>query len=371
MTATSAIPAVLAATTAAVATAGPGADGEPATSDATTTNDLPERMRAVVRTEWGAVDDVVGVKVGPTPTPGDGKVVVAVAAAGIERGSLHLVSGLPYLMRLMGYGVRRPSQPVLGSEVAGHVAAVGPGVTRLAVGDRVFGVASGAFAEYAVADADKLAVLPDDVPFDAAALAAISGATALEAVEDHGQVQPGDHVLVLGASGGVGSAAVQLAKAAGATVTGVASGAKLDAVRELGADHVVDYRTQDPLDTDTRYDVVLDIAGQHPTARLRSVLTDDGTLVFVGGEGGQRVTGGVGRGVRGALLSPFVGHRLVMFISSEDHELLERVADHLVAGDLDPLVDRRIPLDDVPAALVDIEAGRVTGKVAVVVDEDA
>ncbi|MBY5162148.1 NAD(P)-dependent alcohol dehydrogenase [Nitriliruptoria bacterium AS10] len=327
-------------------------------------------MTAVVRTAWGTIDDVVGVKVGPTPTPGDGQVVLEVAAAGIERGSLHLVSGLPYLMRLMGYGIRRPTQPVLGSEVAGRVVALGPGVTRLSLGDRVFGVASGSFAEYAVADADELAHVPDDVASDAAALAAISGATALEAVEDHGRVRPGHHVLVLGASGGVGSAAVQLAKAAGATVTGVASTAKLDAVRALGADHVVDYTTQDPLDTDVRYDVILDIAGQHPTARLRRVLADDGTLVFVGGEGGQRITGGVGRGVRGMLLSPFVSHRLVMFIGSEDHELLARVATHLANGSLVPVVDRRIGLDDVPAAMHDLEAGRVTGKIAIVIDRE-
>lgn len=324
-------------------------------------------MRAVVRARYGPPGEVLSVTDVPTPSIGDGQVMVEVAAAGLDRGVWHLVTGLPYLMRLMGYGVRRPVQPVVGGEVAGRVLAVGADVTRVAPGERVFGIASGAFAQYAVADADKLSRVPDGVAVEHAALAAISGATAVEAVEDHGQVRAGQSVLVVGASGGVGTAAVQVAKAAGATVTGVASTAKLDAVRAIGADHVVDYTAGDPLDTEARYDVVLDIGGRYPVGRLRRVLTRDGTLVFVGGEDGDRVIGGIGRTVRGVLSSPFVSQRLVMFISREHHTVLDRVAAHLAAGTLVPVVDRRVGLDDVPAAIDDLVAGHVTGKVAIVI----
>ncbi len=322
-------------------------------------------MPAVFRERWGAPADVLRVGRRPRPTPAEGQVLVEVAAAGLDRGTEHLVTGLPYLLRLMGYGLARPSSPVIGFEVAGHVTAVGPGVTRLAPGDRVFGIAAGSFAAEAVADEEKLARLPDEVSFVDAAVSAISGATAMEAVEDVAAVRPGQSVLVVGASGGVGLAAVRLAVAAGATVTGVASPAKLDAVRAAGAAAVVDYTTTDPFATDQRFDVVLDVGGRAPVSRLRRVLRRDGTLVFVGGEGGNRLTGGIERAVLGMLLSPFVSQRLAMFISREHHEVLDRVAAHLATGDLVPLVDRRVGLADVPAALADLSAGRVTGKVAV------
>lgn len=358
--------------TSQLTTATPTGDA-PTVADATTAATATSRprdtttMRAVVRERYGEPGEVMSVGDVARPTAGDGQVLVEVDTAGLDRGTWHLVTGLPYLLRLMGYGLRAPNEPVVGAEVAGRVVAVGADVTRVRPGDRVFGVARGAFAEFAVVEVDKVAVLPDEVSFEQGALAAISGATALEAVEDVAEVRAGQSVLVIGASGGVGTAAVQLAVAAGAAVTGVASTAKLDTVRRLGADDVIDYTAGDWLDTDQRWDVVLDVGGRHPVSRLRRLLARDGTLVFVGGEGGDRVIGGMGRTVRGVVLSPFVSQRLSMFISSEHHSILERVAAHLASGALAPVVDRQVGLDGVPSAIDDLVAGHVVGKVAVAV----
>ena len=329
--------------------------------------DAPATMRAVTRDRYGSAA-VLSVSEVDRPTIGAGQVLVEVAAAGVDRGAWHLITGTPLLIRLMGFGLLRPKQPVPGAEVAGRVVQVAADVTRLQPGDRVFGVATGAWAQYAVAEADKLAVTPDGVSDLDAAVAPISGATALEALTDVGQVRAGQSVLVLGASGGVGTWAVQLAKSLGATVTGVASTAKLDLVRSLGADHVVDYTTTDALDTDERYDLVVDIGGRNPVLRLRRVLTATGTLVVVGGEGGGRITGGFGRGMRAVALSAFVSQRLTMFVSSEHHSIIERVGAFLASGDAVPAISATVDLAGVPDAIRDLEAGRVAGKVAVAVD---
>jgi NADPH:quinone reductase-like Zn-dependent oxidoreductase len=251
--------------------------------------------------------------------------------------------------------------------VSGRVVDVGRDVTRFEIGDEVFGIATGSFAEYAAAKESKLVHKPAIVSNPEAGVAAISGITALQGLVDVANVQPDQRVLIIGASGGVGTYAVQIAKALGAEVTGVASGSKLDLVSGLGADHVVDYSTTDYLDGSRRYDVILDIGGLNPLRRLRKALAREGTLVIVGGEGGGRFTGGIGRQLRALLMSPFVSQRLTMFISTESHTHIQRLADFMADGRLTPAVGRTYRLEDVPSAIADLEAGRASGKSVVVV----
>ena len=329
---------------------------------------FPETMRAAVRYRYGG-PDVVTTESVPTPAPGPGEVLIKVRAAGLDRGTWHILTGLPLIAR-PAFGLRRPKQPILGLDVAGTVADLGVGVTEFAIGDEVMGIADGSFAEYAVASIDKVVLRPVTVdPIDAAA-STVSGITAVQALTTVGQVKPGQHVLVLGASGGVGSFAVQLAAATGAPVTGVASAAKLDAVRDLGAEEVIDYRTDDLADHTGRYDLVLDIGGRRSVSALRRLLTPAGTLVIVGGEGAGRVTGGIGRQVRAAALSPFVSQRLVFFVSKESRTYIEPLVDHLAAGIVTPLVGARVDLDGVPAAIEQMTAGGAVGKTVVVVDDE-
>jgi NADPH:quinone reductase-like Zn-dependent oxidoreductase len=292
---------------------------------------------------------------------------VRVQAAGLDRGTWHLMTGTPYLMRIAGMGFRGPKDPVPGRDLAGTVEAVGDEVTRFAVGDEVYGVGRGSFAEYAVAAEGKLAHKPVRLSFEQAAVVPISAGTALQALTDQGRIESGQQVLIIGASGGVGSYAVQLAKALGAEVTGVASTAKLDLVRALGADHVLDYTREDYADGTHRYDLVLDIAGNPGLSRLRRALTPTGTAVLVGGEDGGNLTGGMHRQLRALLLSPFVGQRLAWFIAKERASDLERLTDLIEAGQVTPSIDRTYPLDRVPEAMRHLEAGRVRGKVAITI----
>ncbi len=322
---------------------------------------VPEMMRAVVRHEYGSIENVHIDKV-ETPEPGSGQVLIEVHAAGIDRGQWHLMAGLPYLMRLIGFGLTKPKNPMLGLDVAGRVVAVGEGVDRFEPGDEVFGIATGSFAEYAVADAAKLASKPETITYEQASVAAVSGITALQALTDVGRLEAGQSVLVIGASGGVGSYAVQIAKALGARVTGVASGAKGDFVRSLGADDVVDYDVTDYLDGSESFDLIVDIGGLNPLRKLRKALDNRGTLVIAGGEGGGRWTGGIGRQLRALMLSPFVSQRLTMFISSESRELLERLRAFLASGQVVPAVGHSYAFDGVPQAISDLEAGRARGK---------
>lgn len=329
--------------------------------------DLPAAMRAVTQTEYGGAG-TLSLSTVPVPVPGPGQVLVAVAAAGIDRGVWHLVTGRPYLVRLAGYGIRAPKQPIPGMDLAGRVVAVGEEVTRFAVGDRVFGIGIGAFAEYALAEEEKLSRAPARVTDEQAAVAAISGGTALQAVVDRGRVEPGQRVLVIGASGGVGSYAVQLAVAHGAVVTGVSSTAKTGLVRSLGAQHVIDYRRESLDSEGVAYDVVISVGGLTPVRELRRLLTPSGTLVIVGGEGGGSVTGGVGRQLRALLWSPFVGQRLTALLAREHHDVLDRLATHLADGTVEPALSETVDLGEVPAALASLEAGTVRGKVAVRID---
>jgi NADPH:quinone reductase-like Zn-dependent oxidoreductase len=323
-------------------------------------------MQAIVQRRYGTAG-VLHLETTDRPAVDANEVLVEVEAAGVDRGTWHLMSGLPYLVRLAGYGISRPRHPVPGLDVAGRVVAVGRDVTRFEVGDEVFGIARGAFAEYAAAEEDKLARKPDGVTCEEAAVAAVSGITALQALTEVGNVQPGQRVLIVGASGGVGSYAVQLAKALGAHVTGVAGTPNLDLVRGIGADAVIDHRHEGLDARGTDYDLVLDIGGRNSVRRLRRVLAAHGVLVIVGGEGGNRVTGGIGRQFRAMLLSPFVSQRLTTFISREHFEPIERLARYLEEGSVVPAISRRFALADVPEAIRQLEVGETSGKSVIVV----
>jgi NADPH:quinone reductase-like Zn-dependent oxidoreductase len=323
-------------------------------------------MKAITQDTYGSAD-VLELRDVERPEVGAGEVLVRVRAAGVDRGVWHLMTGLPYPVRLAGYGLRAPKNPVPGMDVAGVVEAVGDRVTRFRPGDEVFGIGKGTFAELALADESKLAPKPSNLTFEQAAAVAISGLTALQGLRDHARVRPGQLVLVIGASGGVGSYAVQLAKAFGAEVTGVASTAKADLVRSLGADHVLDYTREDFADGTRRYDVVLDIGGNSSLSRLRRALTPTGTLVIAGGEGGGRWLGGTDRQLRAMALSPFVGQRLTTFVSKEAGEDILVLAELVEAGKVTPAVDRTYPLGEAPEAVRYVEQGRARGKVVVTV----
>jgi NADPH:quinone reductase-like Zn-dependent oxidoreductase len=290
---------------------------------------------------------------------------VRVHAAGVDRGVWHLMTGLAYPIRLAGYGVRAPKTPVRGSDLAGVVEAVGEDVTSLHPGDDVFGFGAGSFAEYAAAPEAKLARKPPKLTFVQAAAVPVSGLTALQAVRDHGRVRLGQRVLVLGASGGVGSFTVQIAKAFGAEVTGVCSTGKMDLVRSLGADTVLDYTEGDVLTGRQRYDVILDTGGHRSLRRLRSALAPRGTLVLVGSETGGRWLGGMDRLLRAMVLSPFVGQELKGFVNSENAADLVALSRLIESGAVTPAVDRTYPLEKVPAAIARVRDGQARGKVVI------
>lgn len=325
------------------------------------------QMNAIVQDEYGNAEDVLRLEQIDKPVPGAGEVLVRVHAAGVDRGVWHIMTGLPYPIRLAGYGFRAPKNRVRGREVAGRVDSIGPDVTGLQVGDEVFGIAEGTFADYVVAKPDKLAPKPKNLSFEQAAAAPISALTALQAVRDHGRVQAGHRVLVIGASGGVGTYAVQIAKAFGAEVTGVASTSKLDLVRSLGADHVIDYTRDDIVGTGTRYDVILDTGGNRPLKELRAVLAPTGTLVIVGGETEGRWLGGIDRQMRATMMSPFLRQKLGTFINSEDGADLPVLTELIEAGRVTPAVDRTYPLSEAAAAVQYMHEGRARGKVVVTV----
>ncbi len=322
--------------------------------------------RAIVQDAYGSAEVLRLARVA-RPEIADNEVLLRVHAAGLDRGTWHLMTGRPYLLRVIGFGFRRPKNSVAGIDVAGTVVAVGQAVTRFAEGDEVFGMARGSFAEYAPAREDKLARKPVNLSFEQAAVVPISAGTALQALCDAGRVEPGQKVLINGASGGVGTYAVQLAKAFGAEVTGVCSTAKLDLVRSLGADHVIDYTRDDFADGAHRYDLILDIGGNPPLSRLRRALTPTGTAVIVGGEEGGRWTGGFGRSLRAPALSPLVRQRLTMLASKERSSDLERLIPLIEAGEVTPSIDRTYSLNRVPEAMRHLEAGLARGKVAITI----
>jgi NADPH:quinone reductase-like Zn-dependent oxidoreductase len=323
-------------------------------------------MKAMVRDTYGS-PDLLELRDIDIPEIADDEVLIHVHAAGVGRDVWHVMRGLPYPIRLAGYGFRAPKNPVIGSDVAGVVEAVGKSVSRFKPGDEVFGIGKGSYAEYVCAREAKLAPKPANLTFEQAAVLAIMGSTALQALRDHGRVEPGQEVLIIGASGGVGTYAVQIAKAFGAHVTGVCSTTKVEMVRSIGADHVIDYTREDFAEGDQRYDLILDIGGNSSLARLRRALASQGILVIVGGEGGGRWLGGTDRQLRAMMLSPFVGQKLGTFVNKENHEDLLVLKELTESGKITPVIDRTYPLSEVPEAMRYLEAGHARGKVVITV----
>ena len=322
-------------------------------------------MKAIIRDAYGSVDALRLADI-DQPVAGEVDVLVHVHAAGVDQGVWHLMTGTPYAMRLAGFGIRAPKNALLGYDVAGRIEAVGAQVTEFRPGQEVFGTCRGSFAEYAVARADRLLPKPGNVTFEQAAVVPISGFAALQAVREQGGVRSGQRVLIIGAGGGVGTFAVQIAKADGAEVTGVCSASKAELVRSIGADHVIDYTREDFVDGRNRYDVILDIAGNRSLSELRRALTPRGTLVIVGGEDAGKWLG-IRRQLRAAALSPFVRQKLGFFISKERPEDLEELRKLLEAGTIRPVVDKTFPLEEVPAAIQYLRDGRARGKIVVVI----
>ena len=322
-------------------------------------------MKAIVQDTYGG-PEVLRLEDVPDPVPGEGRVLVRVHAAGVDAGVRHLVSGDPLMVRL-ATGLRAPRQRIPGADLAGVVEAVGAGVTRIRVGDEVLGIGRGAYAELALAPEAKLVTKPAGVSFEQAAATPISGLTALQAVRDSGRVRAGQRVLVIGASGGVGSFAVQVAVALGATVTGMCSAGKAEFVRRLGAADVMDYRTEDVDAREPAFDVVIDTAGRRPLRTLARALAPDGRLVIVGGDGGGRVTGGFGRTFRAPMAAPFLRRSMTGLVSRERLDHLQDLNGLLESGAVVPAVDRAYPLADTAAALQAFADGSVRGKAVVTV----
>ena len=316
-------------------------------------------MKAITHSRYGS-PEVLQVTTLEHPVPQKNEVLIRVMAAGLDYGQWHLMAGKPHVMRL-ATGLTKPKQPVLGMDLSGVVEAVGAEVTRFKVGDAVFGAASRTFAEFACVREEQLCRKPERLSFEQAAASAISGVTALIGLRDVARVLPGQSVCVIGAGGGVGSWAVQLAGYFGAHVTAVCSTSKVEFARSLGATSVIDY-TKVPLPTDGRYDVILDLAGNRPLSVLRKALAPRGTLVLGGGEGGDRFFGGMGRTLRAALWSMFLRQRLAMLMGFVKSEPLQALADILGQPGVTPAVDRVFPLEEAADAMRALVLGQVRGK---------
>jgi NADPH:quinone reductase-like Zn-dependent oxidoreductase len=309
-------------------------------------------MKAIVQDKYGcAPEDVLRLAEIDRPTIGDDVVLVQVRAASVDRGTWHLMSGLPKLMRIMGFGFRRPKAANPGRSLAGIVEVVGQNVSEFKPGDEVYGTCDGSFAEFSLTQAGLLAGKPANLSFEQSAAIPVSGVTALQGVRDRARLKPGETVLIIGASGGVGTFAVQIAKAFGAEVTGVCSTAKMDLVRAFGADHVIDYKRDDFAGGEQRYDAILDIGGNSRLSHLRRALTPGGRLVIVGSETDGQWLGGFDRQLRAIMLSPLVTQKLGILAAKENAADLSVLRELVESGKVTPDVDRTYPLSEVPAAI--------------------
>ena len=325
----------------------------------------PESMTAIVYAKYGPPDEVLRLREIDRPTPGEGEVLVRVRAAGVNVGVCYSVRGAPFAMRLSS-GLLKPTVGIPGVDLAGTVESVGPGVTRFKPGDEVFGVADGACAEYALAQEAKLAAKPANLTFEEAASVPISALAALHGLRDKGRLRPGQAVLINGASGGIGTCAVQIAKALGATVTGVCGSANVDLVRSLGADEVIDYTKQDFTEAGKQYDLIFDNVENRSLSDVRRALTPAGTLVLNSGTGAKGLEMLI-RLAKPFILSPFTRQRLVRYLSRSNQADLEILRGWIEAGALEPVIDRVYPLRETAAALRRIEGGHVRGKVIVTI----
>ena len=322
-------------------------------------------MQAVMHESFGPPTEVLRLSEANTPTLGEHDVLVGVRASAVAKGDWLIAEGLPYIAR-PSYGIRSPKHRIAGLDVAGVVRAVGRDVSRFEVGDEVVGWGHGTLAEYAAIPEGQLARKPSGIDFEQAAAIPTSGVAALQAVRDKAAVGAGDRLLLIGAAGGVGSFAVQIAKALGAEVTGVGSTRNLDFIGALGADHVIDYTTEAIGDGGRRFDAIVDMAGNRPLNELRRTLDADGTLVIVGGSGGK-ATMGFGRTVRASLLSPFVGQTLKALIAEPNRDDLEALTRMVEGGSLRPAVEATYPLSEAALAIANVGAGRGRGKTVVAV----
>jgi len=319
-------------------------------------------MKAAVRDEYGS-SEVVHIDDVPVPEPKKNEVLIRVKAAGLDAGVWHLMTGTPLLVRYMGLGVKKPKQRTLGMDVAGIVEKIGADVTAFQPGDKVFGVGTGTFAEFAVAKSKTLVRKPAGVTFEQAAASPISAITALQAVRP-GKVGPSSRVLVLGAAGGVGHFAVQLAKSQGAHVTGVSSAAKLDFIRSLGVDDALDYATVDATDGTRIFDLIVDTGGNRPIPDLRRALAPTGTLVIVGGEGaGGPVLRGLDRVMRAGVVSLFTKQKLIGLVSLTNPKDLAELSEMLESVSISPRIDRTFTLANAAFALARYESGVAQGKI--------
>ncbi len=323
-------------------------------------------MKAIVQDRYGSVDTLDYADIDAPVAPVD-RVLVRIRAAGVDPSVWHLMTGKPYLVRLAGEGVRKPKTRVRGVDFAGTIESLGANATGFHPGDEVYGVARGSFAELADARPDRIAPKPSSLSYEQAAAVPVSACTALQGLRDKGKIQAGQHTLVIGAGGGVGTFAVQLASAFGAEVTGVCSTTKVDLVRSIGADHVIDYTAEDVTDGSRRFDLILDTGGSRPLSKLRRALTPSGRIVIVGGEGGGPVFGTLGRLLAGVAISPFVKQKAVGFLATVRTDDLRFLTELIEAGKLRPVIDRTYPLVEAPAAVAYQQQGHARGKVVVAV----
>jgi NADPH:quinone reductase-like Zn-dependent oxidoreductase len=325
-------------------------------------------MKAICQDTYGS-PDVLELRDIDVPQAGSNDVLLRVAAASVHIGDWHVMTGLPYLVRIVvpDLGLRAPKVRVRGMDVAGRIESVGKDVSQFRPGDEVMGICKGSFAELATARTDKLVPKPANLTFEQAAACPISGLAALQALRDKGKVQPGQKVLIIGAGGAVGTFAVQIAKAFGAHVTGVCSTSKVDLVRSLGADEVIDYTREDFAESGRRYDAVLDTAGARSVSLLRRAVMPKGALVIVGSEGGGRWFGGFGRNLRAQMLSPFVSQRLGLFASKERGEDLSVLKEFIEAGKVTPVIGATYSLSEVPEAMRHLEVGHARGKIVITI----
>lgn len=329
-------------------------------------------MKAVVYTDYGP-PDVLEIKDIKKPVPTDDQVLIKVRAAAVNPYDWHFIRGTPYVMRMMMGGLRKPKDPRIGVDYAGTVEAVGKNVTQFKPGDEVFGNRTGAFAEYLCARADRaIALKPANMTFEQVAGVPVAGLTALQGLRDHGKVQRGQKVLINGASGGVGTFAVQIAKALGAEVTGVCSTRNVDLVRSLGADHVIDYTKEDFTKGEQRYDVILDNVGTQPLSGFRRVLTENGICVIIGGGGPNdgKWVGPMSRPIKAKLMSPFIKQKIGMMMAEGKPEDLKFLAELMQSGKVTPVIDRTYPLSEIREAVRYVETGRARGKVIITVSQD-
>jgi NADPH:quinone reductase-like Zn-dependent oxidoreductase len=342
----------------------------------TSTNDCDHKtaaptnpMKAIVYCDYGLTN--LKLENVERPVPNDDQILVRVRAASVNPYDWHFIEGTPYIMRMMGVGLRKPKDTRVGVDFAGTVEAVGKNVTQFKPGDDVFGGKGGAFAEYVCRRAEgAVALKPANITFEQAASVNIAGITALQGLRDKGKVQPGQKVLINGASGGVGTFAVQIAKSYGAEVTGVCSTRNLDLVRSLGADHVIDYTKEDFAKSEQRYDVILDNVPNHSLSECRRILTPNGKYVMIGGGGpnDSRWVGPFGRVIHTLVLSPFISQKMGMMMADANQKDLTVLADMMQTGKLKPVIDRTYKLDQVPDAIRYLEEGHARGKVIIAVE---